>query len=108
MAPQATLTRTWRHPTAFGVVEIVAHTGGGRHVCEFWLNRRRLDLRADATELVRLINEGWHDDLVGWPMSRMGVPADLQHWSEGGAYDQRAFLPGYMTRYGCDPATIAA
>ena len=108
MAANANTARIWRHATALGDVRIVATTGGGRHVCELWLNGRRLDQRADARDLVRLIAAGWYDSLIGGPLSRIGVPARLIHWEEGGEYDPSAFVSGFMARWGCDPATIAA
>ena len=108
MASFANIARIWRHATALGEVRIVATTGGGRHICELWLNGRRLDQRADARDLVGLIGAGWYDDLIGGPLSRIGVPARLSQLDEGGDYDPAACVNDFMARWGCDPATIAA
>lgn len=108
MAPQARNAHIWRHPTTFGDIEIIARTGSGRPVCELWLAGRRLDQRGDAAELVRRIASGWYDALVGWPLSRMGVPTRLGQWREGGDYDLKALVPAFVDRFGCDPTTMAA
>jgi|APMI01.1.fsa_nt_gi hypothetical protein len=108
MSGHEKIRRTWRHTTLFGVVEIVAETKGGSHVCALWCNGRRLDLRSDAAVLARQIVEGAYDLALGWPLSRMCVPACLSDWDVGGHYDARAFAPAYAQRYGCDPRTLAA
>lgn len=107
MSAQEMGRRTWRHATLFGVVEIVCETKGGSHMCALSCNGRRIDLRADATILVRQIIEGAYDLMLGWPLSRMCVPAHLSEWHVGGRYDAPAYAPVYA-RYGCDPRTLAA
>lgn len=102
------ISQIWRHATTLGDVEIVAETSGGRHVCALWCNGRRLDMSADATDLARLIGEGAYDLLLGWPLSRMGVPLRLSEWDEGGVYDPHVFMSDDLARWGCDLSTLAA
>ena len=102
------VAHVWRHATALGDIEIEAETSGGRHVCAVWCNGRRLDMSADATALVRQIAAGAYDLLLGWPLSRMGVPLRLSEWDEGGVYDPQAFADPDLVRWGCDLSTLAA